>query len=59
MGGVTETLTAATKKRLETKARERLRLFREMGMDVRAGWDAQRATKNDDGEWEIVVSAHT
>ena len=59
MAGMKETLTAGTKKELEELARAWLSGPREQGWGIRQDWDPKRARKNEDGEWEIVVSAHT
>ncbi|MHC4406851.1 MAG: hypothetical protein ACYTG0_45120 [Planctomycetota bacterium] len=59
MGGMTKTLTARTKQELEQLARAWLSDPRELGWGIRQDWDPKRARKNEDGDWEIVVSAHT
>ncbi len=60
MGGHGETLRAPTKKELETKAREWVRIHRESGLeDIRRGWHPVAAHKAEDGMWEIDLWAHT
>lgn len=56
MGGMTDRITAPTKKELNEKIRDWKRQVREMGWDIR--W-VTGAEKNEDGLWEVEVSAHS
>lgn len=57
MGGITDVLKAKTKKELREKIRRWRQQVREMGWDER--WVHEADKKNEDGEWEAEVSAHS
>ena len=56
MGGITDRITAETKKELNEKVRDWNREFRERGWDIRGVTEPE---KNDDGLWEVEISAHS
>jgi hypothetical protein len=59
MGGASGTVTARTKKELESKVREWYRDAAASGLEgIRHPWDPKDAIKTDDG-YKYVVSAHT
>ena len=57
MGGITDWITAATKKELNEKVRDWKQTVRDMGWDIR--WVTESEEKNEDGLWEAEVSAHS
>jgi len=56
MGGITDRITAETKTGLNEKVRDWKREYREMGWSIRGETEPE---KNDDGLWEVEVSAHS
>ena len=56
MGGKTDKITAVTKKGLIERVRTWKREYRETGWSIRGETEPE---KNDDGLWEVEVSAHS
>ena len=56
MGGMRDRITGATKKELNEKLRNWKKQVREMDWDICGVTEPE---KNDDGLWEVEVSAHS
>lgn len=59
MAGVTKVVTAKTKTALKKECQKWQRQAREAGMDIHLGYDDSRIQKTDDGEYAILLRAHS